>query len=58
MTKARVVITEFVCPPIPIRSFDWAATGEDYEPGDVVGHGETEIAAVEDYLNGIEEATR
>jgi hypothetical protein len=32
--------------PIPLRQFDWIATAEDYEPGDPIGSGSTEEAAL------------
>lgn len=40
------IITEHVYPPIPVRCFDWAATLDDYEPGDPVGRGTTEQEAI------------
>ena len=42
------IITELVEPSIPLRQFDWRATGEDYEPGDPVGYGSTEAEAIAD----------
>ena len=47
--------TEYVFPPIPIRSFDWRATLDDYEPGCPMGQGPTEEAAIADLLSQIEE---
>lgn len=44
------IVTEFVHPPIPIRRFDWRATRESYEPGDPMGEGPTEDAAIADLL--------
>lgn len=43
--KTKIFI-EFVYPPIPIRSFDYAATFDSYEPGDPIGRGPTEEEAV------------
>ncbi len=40
--------TEFVYPPIPLRSFDWTAVTDDYEPGAPIGYGATEDAAIAD----------
>jgi hypothetical protein len=40
--------TEYVYPPIPIRSYDWSAKLVGYEPGNPVGYGETEAEAIED----------
>ena len=42
------VITNHDFPPIPDRRFDWSATGDGYEPGDAIGRGPTELAAIED----------
>ena len=50
MSKGRAISTEFVYPPIPDRSFDWSATFEGYEPGEVIGRGETEAAAIADLI--------
>lgn len=49
------IITSYDYPPIPIRSFDWSATLESYEPGDVIGQGKTESDAIRDLLEQIEE---
>lgn len=40
--------------PIPTRDFDWSATSDDYEPGDPIGHGATEAAAIADLEAEIE----
>ena len=42
--------TYFVNPPIPVRDFDWQAYVDGYEPGDALGHGDTEAEAVADLL--------
>jgi len=42
------IVTEYVNPPIPDRSFDWSATLDSYEPGDPIGRGETEAEAIAD----------
>lgn len=56
---AHKIITEFVYPPIPVRSFDWSATYDDYDvdcDGDgffsncPVGRGATEAEAVLDLI--------
>ena len=52
----RKIITHPICPPVPIRSYDWQATREDYDLGDPVGHGETEEEAIQD-LKEAEELT-
>jgi hypothetical protein len=51
----RKVRTHFVYPPIPTRNFDWCATFDGYEPGDPIGYGYTEEAAVVDLLEQAEE---
>jgi hypothetical protein len=45
-----VIRTTFIYPPIPIRTCDWQAVRDDYEPGDPIGHGATEAEAIEDLL--------
>lgn len=40
------IITSFNYPPIPIRNYDWSAFREDYDEGDLVGHGKTEQEAI------------
>lgn len=47
MSKEFKIITNFVFPPIPIRSFDWSAFREGYEPGNLIGWGKTEKEAIE-----------
>jgi hypothetical protein len=49
------VITDFVSPPVPSRNFDWTATQEFYEPGDVIGRGPTKDAAIKDLLTQLQE---
>lgn len=45
------IITEYVFPPIPLRHWDWRAYREDWEePGDPMGEGPTEQAAIADLL--------
>lgn len=54
-TTARIR-TDYIYPPIPVRSFDWQATGDGYEPGCPIGHGATEREAIEDLLDQMEDA--
>jgi hypothetical protein len=49
MTPSRIV-TYYDAKPIPPRDYDWCARRDDYEPGDPIGHGATERAAVADLL--------
>lgn len=44
------IITNFVNPPVPMRQFDWNATREGYDEGDLIGMGATEQSAIEDLL--------
>ncbi len=50
----RPIVTKHVYPPIPCRSHDWSATFEDYDLGDLTGHGATEQAAIDDLLEQLE----
>ena len=51
------IVTERICPPIPIRLYDWSAVddrtydGADRSP--VVGVGATERAAIDDLIEQI-----
>jgi hypothetical protein len=49
--------TEYVYPPIPIRSFDWLAIDDDtYDgPGSRIGQGATEQGAIADLMEQIAE---
>lgn len=38
--------TTYWAKPIPLREFDWLATREGWEPGEPIGHGATEQAAI------------
>lgn len=60
------IITTFVYPPIPIRSFDWCATLDGYDPGepdedgtyrggDPIGYGETEADAIAELVDMLED---
>jgi hypothetical protein len=51
---APKIRTEFVYPPIPIRTSDWCATFDGEEEGPQ-GWGRTEQAAIDDLLDQIEE---
>jgi hypothetical protein len=54
MTPQRTIITTYIYPPIPTRSFDWSATFDGYEPGELVGYGPTEESAIKDLKDQIE----
>ena len=49
------VRTQCVCPPIPLRHFDWCAWVDGEEEGPV-GWGPTEDIALEDLADKMEEA--
>ena len=49
MTKPAMIIL-YDPPPIPIRDFDWTALRDGYEPGDPIGRGASEAAAIADLL--------
>ena len=44
------IVTEFVHPPIPVRCYDWRATFEDYDAGDLMGYGPTKEEAIADLI--------
>ena len=59
----KKIVTSFEYPPIPIRSFDWCAHFEDYEPpdsdgvgGGLIGWGRTAQDAIKDLLEQEEDA--
>jgi hypothetical protein len=53
--KPLIVRTQHVRPPIPDRRLDWRATLDDYEPGQPMGEGPTEAAAIAALLTEINE---
>jgi hypothetical protein len=50
----RDVVCNYDPPPIQARQFDWHAVFKGYEPGDVMGWGETHAAAVENLKEQLE----
>jgi len=44
----KKIVTDQSCPPIPYRGYDWSATYDDYQPGDVIGWGFTREQAIAD----------
>ena len=52
--NGRKVVTKYDPPPIPIRTFDWSATFEDYDLGDPTGFGRTEEEALADLMDELE----
>jgi hypothetical protein len=53
----RVVVrTSHDRPPVATRRFDWSAVDDGaYQPGEPVGQGETEDAAIADLITKLEE---
>lgn len=53
------ITTDFVYPPIPIRTHDWRATDADRAEDDqpIVGWGRTEQEAIADFKEQLEEAS-
>lgn len=49
----KLIIT-YDPPPIPIRTLDWSAVDDNYEPGEPIGYGPTRQAAISDYLEQAE----
>ena len=52
--NGRKVVTKYDPPPIPIRTFDWSATFDDYDLGDPTGFGRTEEEALADLLQYVD----
>lgn len=46
----KKIITSQDCPPIPVRNYDWSASREDWDEGDLIGYGKTEQDAIYDLL--------
>lgn len=44
--NGKRVHVEHVYPPIPERQYDYLATFDGYEPGDLMGYGRTAVEAV------------
>jgi len=49
--EIRRIVTSHDNPPIPIREFDWSASRDDYDEGDLIGYGKTEEDAIQDLLS-------
>lgn len=50
------IVTSFIYPPIPIRSFDWCAYRDGQEELGGYGYGRTEQEAIDDLLANEAEA--
>ena len=55
MRQPLCLVVEFEHPPIPIRSFDWAAWEDGREESGPYGRGATRDAAIADLFEQIEE---
>lgn len=44
------IVTQCICPPIPIRQFDWCAYHEGEEESGHYGYGRTEQEAIDDLM--------
>lgn len=53
--KVALIYTEWIYPPIPLRTHDWIATIDSYEPGCPIGYGETEQEAILNLLDQLED---
>lgn len=51
------IITKYWAKPIPMRSFDWAAYFDNYEPGLPIGHGPDEESAINDLLEQLDDCS-
>lgn len=53
--NGQMIHTFFEFPPIPIRSFDFGAVSDNYEPGCPIGWGETEEQAIADLFEQMDD---
>ena len=52
--NGKVVITHFICPPIPCRSMDWCAYFDGEEELGGYGYGRTENEAIADFIDSLD----
>ena len=48
--KSTAIQTKYNPPPFPDRSYDWEAWRVDYDLGDPIGNGETELEAIKNLI--------
>lgn len=53
--RGHKIMTNFVYPPIPLRSFDWSAWSDSYGEEGPTGEGATEAQAVAALIERLEE---
>lgn len=56
MIEKPKIVTTFVCPPIPIREFDWCAYRDGQEELGGYGYGRTKQEAIDNLLVNEEDA--
>jgi hypothetical protein len=49
------IVTSYICPPIPIRCFDWCAHYDGEEEAGNYGYGATEAEAILDFKQNCQE---
>lgn len=50
----RTIITRNICPPIPVRQFDWCAFYDGEEEAGNYGYGATEQEAIDDFKDNFQ----
>jgi hypothetical protein len=45
------IVTQYIYPPVPFRDHDWMAYDSDEEGEGPTGYGETEVAALKDFID-------
>lgn len=53
--QGHKIVTTYVNPPVPTRNLDWQAHLDGQEEDGPVGHGLTELSAIEDLLENLED---
>jgi hypothetical protein len=48
------IVINYICPPIPINTYDYSAHLDGYEPGEPCGWGASVMAAIQDLIKQIE----
>lgn len=53
--NGKRIVTSHICPPIPIRTSDWAAYFDGEEEAGGYGYGATEAEAIADFISNLDE---